>query len=81
MDYEALSMLNVSATQQIKKEKDAEVKALQEENTALRTRLAALEAKDKTREARFTAIEKMLRGEEGKAVSRTVPLKKSTRAE
>ena len=59
MDYEAIAMLNVSATQQIKKEKDAEVKALQEENAALRARLdaqekrlAALEAGDQAREPR-----------------------------
>jgi hypothetical protein len=43
VDYDAISMLNVSATQQIKREKDAEVKALREENAALRSRLDRLE--------------------------------------
>jgi hypothetical protein len=36
-------MLNVSATQQIKKEKDAEVKALRLKNAELEARLATLE--------------------------------------
>ncbi len=35
VDYDAIAMLNVSATQQIKKEKDAEVNALQAENADL----------------------------------------------
>lgn len=67
VDYEAISMLNVSATQQIKKEKDEEVKALQEENTELRLqlaeqekRLAELEAKDKLRDEKLAAIESLL---------------------
>ncbi len=41
VDYDAISMLNVSATQQIKKEMDA----LKAENAALNARLEALEAK------------------------------------
>ena len=53
VDYEAIAMLNVSATQQIKKEKDAEIAALQQ-------RIAALEAKDKAREARLTRLEASL---------------------
>jgi hypothetical protein len=43
VDYDAIAMLNVSATQQIKREKDAEVQALREENDALRARLDRLE--------------------------------------
>ena len=81
VDYDAISMLNVSATQQIKKEKDAEVKALQEENTRLRSNLAAqelrvatLEAKDKTRDGKLAAIEKLLLSSE-KPVIRSVSLK------
>ncbi len=50
VDYEAIAMLNVSATQQIKKEKDAEI-------AALKQRIAALEAKDQAREARLTRLE------------------------
>ena len=67
VDYEAISMLNVSATQQIKKEKDEEVKTLQEENAALRLqlaeqekRLADLEAKDKARDEKLAAIQSLL---------------------
>ncbi|MDB6137436.1 MAG: hypothetical protein JWO94_508 [Verrucomicrobiaceae bacterium] len=63
VDYQAVSMLNVSATQQLKKEKDAEVKGLKVENAELRARLdaqdkrvAALEAKDKTRDAKVAAL-------------------------
>ena len=43
VDYDAIAMLNVSATQEIKREKDAEVQALREENAALRARLDHLE--------------------------------------
>jgi hypothetical protein len=43
VDYDAIAMLNVSATQQIKREKDAEVQALREENAELRARLERLE--------------------------------------
>ncbi len=86
VDYEAISMLNVSATQQIKKEKDAEVKALKDENADLKARvetleaqterLADLEAKDKAREAKLAAIEKLLLALE-KGVAQPVSLKKS----
>lgn len=44
VDYDALAMLNVSATQQLKKEKDAEIKALRDENAELRDRLEKLES-------------------------------------
>lgn len=53
VDYEAVAMLNVSATQQIKREKDAEVQSLRAENAALRAQLAA-------QDGRVAAIEKML---------------------
>jgi hypothetical protein len=54
IDYDAIAMLNVSATQQIKKELDAKVTALEAENAALRSKLAA-------QESRLEAIEKMIR--------------------
>ena len=73
VDYEAISMLNVSATQQIKKEKDAEVNALREENSGLRSRIAELEAKDAARDATISAIEKRLESMDGGSV-RTVSL-------
>jgi hypothetical protein len=55
VDYDAISMLNVSATQQIKKEKDMEVKALQEENAALRGQLAEQEKRLAAIEARLVS--------------------------
>jgi hypothetical protein len=52
VDYDAIAMLNVSATQQLKKEKDEEVKALRSQNEelqaasdALISRLQILESK------------------------------------
>ncbi|MGZ4955066.1 MAG: tail fiber domain-containing protein [Methylobacter sp.] len=45
VDYDAIAMLNVSATQQIKKEMDTVVNALKADNAALKARLDALEAK------------------------------------
>jgi hypothetical protein len=53
VDYEAIAMLNVSATQEIKREKDAEI-------AALRKRVAELEAKDRARDAKLASIEKLL---------------------
>lgn len=74
VDYEAIAMLNVSATQQIKRETDAEVKSLRDENAALRTRLTALEAKDQARDAKLAAIEKMM-GASSQVVARPASLK------
>ena len=60
VDYEAIAMLNVSATQQIKREKDAEIQTLRDENAALRRELAAkdasLEAKDASLEAKDASL-------------------------
>lgn len=87
VDYEAISMLNVSATQQIKKEKDAEVAALQAETAALRARLAvqqeeiiALRAAEKARDAKLAAIEKLLLSTD-KPSARPVSLKSGDGAE
>ena len=68
VDYGAISMLNVSATQQIKKEKDEEVKALQEENAGLRSQLAE-------QERRLAAIESLLLAGD-KQPTRAMSLKK-----
>jgi hypothetical protein len=57
VDYDAISMLNVSATQQLKLEKDAEIQALRDENAALRRELAA---KDESHEARLIALERLI---------------------
>jgi hypothetical protein len=61
VDYDAIAMLNVSATQQLKHDKDAEIQglarqleAVQAENAALRRELAA---KDESVEARLIALE------------------------
>ena len=67
VDYEAISMLNVSATQQLKREKDGEIQALRDENAALRRDLAA---KDESLEARLIALERsMLKAASVKTVS------------
>jgi hypothetical protein len=54
VDYDAIAMLNVSATQELKREKDAEIQALRDENATLRRELAA---KDASLEARLIALE------------------------
>lgn len=66
VDYEAIAMLNVSATQEIKREKDIEIAALRAGNAGLRQqiaeqarRIAELEAKDHARDARLAAIERL----------------------
>ena len=62
VDYDAIAMLNVSATQQVKKELDA----VKIENAKLKNQLAALMAEvakaDEAREARLLAIEQRLFG-------------------
>lgn len=74
VDYDRIFTTSVGALQELKKEKDAEVKALREENASLRTRLAALEANDKARDAKLAAIENLL-ASPGKSAPRTVALK------
>ena len=67
VDYEAIAMLNVSATQEIYKQLQAEqakTAALASANIALEQRLVALEKRDQQRETRFTAIEKLLKANE-----------------
>jgi hypothetical protein len=70
----AFGLIAAKAVQELKQEKDAEVKALQKENALLRDRLAALEASDKARDAKLAAIEKLLLSP-GKSEARTVSLK------
>jgi uncharacterized protein YdcH (DUF465 family) len=67
-------MLNVSATQQIKREKDAEIQTLRDENATLRRELAAKEA---SLETRLIALERrMAQG----VATETVSLKKEQAA-
>lgn len=78
VDYEAISMLNVSATQELARKVEALEKANAEKDTALTAmtqRLAALEAGDKARDAKLAAIEAMLSGDKPAALP--VSLKKS----
>lgn len=56
VDYEAISMLNVSATQELARQLEEQKK----ENAGLKERLASLEAKDKARDAKLAAIEQRL---------------------
>lgn len=60
VDYDAIAMLNVSATQELAKRlqaKDAEITKLQSANEALSKRLADLEARDTAMQARLTRLE------------------------
>jgi hypothetical protein len=76
VDYDAIAMLNVSATQELKREKDAELQTLRDENAALRRELAAkdasLEAKDSSLEKRLIALERRMSGD---GATETVSLK------
>ncbi len=67
VDYDAIAMLNVSASQQIKKDSDSAEEALRKENEILKDklakqeeRLAALEKENTTRETRLAALEAAL---------------------
>jgi hypothetical protein len=71
VDYDAISMLNVSATQELARmldAKDAQIVKLKQENEAMKQRLTELEAKDKARDARLAQIEKLLEGGQPKTV-------------
>lgn len=56
VDYDAISMLNVSATQQLKKELDHEVKALRVENAELRAANDALAKRLQLLESKLDAV-------------------------
>ena len=67
VDYDALAMLNVSATQQVKKDSDSAEAALRAENAALKAQLAAqekrlvvMEQEQGANAARFAALEAAL---------------------
>ena len=55
VDYDAIAMLNVSATQQLKREKDAEIQALDRQLKEKDAKIAALEAKVAAQDKRSTA--------------------------
>ena len=82
VDYDTILMWNVVATQQLKREKDAEIqelasqlKTVQDENAALRRELAA---KDESLEARLIALERRISKE---GATETVSLKTAKTAE
>lgn len=60
VDYNAIAMLNVSATQQLKKEKDAEIRLRDEKIASLESRLADMAAHEKSQEDRLARLEKAL---------------------
>lgn len=80
VDYDAIAMLNVSATQQLKKDQDAQIQVRDAKIAALEQRLAELEAKDKARDAQLAAIAKALSSGDRPA-ARSVSLKRETGAE
>jgi hypothetical protein len=68
VDYDAITMLNVSATQQVKRDQDAAVKTLTAENAELRAQVAAqrrqlaeFASRAQTQETRLAAIERFVR--------------------
>lgn len=63
VDYEAIAMLNVSATQELHRQLQAAQSELAAKTTAisaLEGRLAILEARDKKRDAKFAKLEELL---------------------
>jgi Chaperone of endosialidase len=74
VDYGAITMLNVSATQQIKKEKDAEIAALKAANRALAQKVEALQARDQARETRLTRLENALDNHPARVVKAALDL-------
>ena len=74
VDYGAITMLNVSATQQIKKEKDAEIAALKAANRALAQKVEALQARDQARETRLTRLENALDNHPARVVKAVLDL-------
>ena len=64
VDYNAISMLNVSATQELHRRlmaSEQALAALQKDNQALRDRVAMMESRDLNQQARFDALEKLVR--------------------
>lgn len=83
VDYEAISMLNVSATQELSRRVEAgreENEALREENAKLKQRLTELEAGDRLRDTRLSALEAALKNVLEGAPSRILPTGETTNA-
>jgi hypothetical protein len=63
VDYDGISMLNVSATQELHRlleAKTKEIEVMKKEMAALKGLVSNLQTKDETRESRLIAIEKLL---------------------
>lgn len=71
VDYEALAMLNISATQEINRRLESKT----EEITALNAKVAALEARDRARDEKFAQLEKLVLSIQNKPAARPVVLK------
>ena len=77
-DYEAIAMLNVSATQELARKleaKEAELNNLRAANATLAEKLTALEARDAAREARLTRLESALDERPARAATASLELK------
>jgi Chaperone of endosialidase len=72
----SLIAINTQAIQELKTEKDAELKALKSEIFELKAQLAKIQAKDKARDAKLAAIEKLLLTADN-PMAQPVSLKKS----
>ena len=75
VDYEAIAMLNVSATQELARQLEAEkadTLAKDKEIAALKERLAGLEAKDAARDAKLAALVKLMEDRTGAEKAATV---------
>jgi hypothetical protein len=68
VDYDAIAMLNVSATQELHRlvvQQGTELASKTKQISHLEQRLAALEQRDQERDARLARLEKLLQGESG----------------
>jgi len=74
VDYEAIAMLNVSATQELARRLETENAALKKQLAGQGEQLAKLLARDKARDSKLAAIEKLLRSQQEPA-ARAVVLK------
>jgi len=75
VDYEAIAMLNVSATQEVARrlvKAEAQSAALEKQLTEQQRQLTELKAKDAARDAKLAAIEELLRANAAPAVRTAV---------
>lgn len=78
VDYDAIAMLNVSATQEIKREKDAEIQALDRQLKEKDAKIAALEAKVAAQDKRSTAQADEVASQDARLVALEKLLNKSS---